>query len=420
MSLAAATPAASLWRRPDFLKLWCAQAVSSFGARVTREGLPFAAVMSLGASPAQVGVLAAMAMGPSLLVGIFGGGFIDRSRRRRVLIGGDLGRAVVLSSIPLAAWAGVLTMSQVYGVAALVGALSVAFDIADHAYLPVLVSKGQLVDGNAKLAATESVAEIGGPALAGILFQALTAPIAIVVNAAAYLVSAAILATIGAAEPPPPAAAPAEHPLADFQSGVAAALGDPIVRPILLITALSALFGAFYSALYIILALKVLGLTPAMLGLTIAMGGVGALVGALAAGPIIRRLGVGPALIVTGVMTGAASFLIPLATGGPVGAMIMLMIAQLLGDSFGAVTQIACRSLRQSVVPPQLMGRVGGVFAAAPGLMGVIGALVGGWLGGVIGPREAVLIASAGVTLVPALGWFTALRTRTEAVSVDT
>ena len=140
----------------------------------------------------------------------------------------------------------------------------------------------------------------------------------------------------------------------------------------------------------------------------------------MAAGPIIRRLGVGPALIVTGVMTGAASFLIPLATGGPVGAMIMLMIAQLLGDSFGAVTQIACRSLRQSVVPPQLMGRVGGVFAAAPGLMGVIGALVGGWLGGVIGPREAVLIASAGVTLVPALGWFTALRTRTEAVSVDT
>ncbi len=420
MSLAADTPAASLWRHPDFLKLWCAQTVSSFGARVTREGLPFAAVMSLGASPAQVGVLAAMAMGPSLLVGLFGGGVIDRSGRRRVLIGGDLGRALVLSSIPLAAWAGVLTMTQVYGAAALVGALSVAFDIADHAYLPVLVSKGQLVDGNAKLAATESMAEIGGPALAGVLFQALTAPIAIVVNAATYLVSAAILAAIGAAEPPPPAAAPAEHPLADFRFGVAAALGDPIVRPILLITALSALFGSFYSALYIILALKVLGLTPAMLGLTIAMGGVGALIGAVAARPIIRRLGIGRALIVTGVIAGAASFLIPLATGGPVGAMVMLMGAQVLGDSFGTVTQIAGRSLRQSVVPPQLMGRVGGVFAAAPGLMGVIGALVGGWLGGAVGPREAVLIASAGVTLVPALGWFTALRTRTEAASVNT
>jgi predicted MFS family arabinose efflux permease len=375
--------------------------------------------MGLGASPAQVGILAAMAMGPSLLVGVFGGGVIDRSRRRGVLILADLGRALVLASVPLAAWSGVLSMTQVYIVAALVGALSVAFDIADHAFLPILVTSDQLVDGNSKLAATESVAEIGGPALAGILFQALTAPVAIVVNAATYLVSAAALATIRAAEPPPPPKGPAEHPLADFRAGLAASLGDPIVRPILLITTASALFGSFYSALYIIMALKVLGLTPAMLGMTIAVGGIGALIGSAAAGPIIRRLGIGPALIVTGVITGAASFLIPFARGGPWAAMIMLMAAQLLGDSFGTVTQIAGRSLRQSVVPQALMGRVGGVFAAAPGLMGVIGALAGGWLGGWLGPRDTVFIASAGVTLVPMLGAFTALRSRTEAVEIE-
>ncbi|MGA0601062.1 MFS transporter [Caulobacter sp. KR2-114] len=417
---------ASLWRHADFLKLWAAQSVSSFGARITREGLPFAAVMSLGAGPGQVGVLAALSMGPSLLVGVFGGGLIDRTRRRGVLIAADLGRALVLASIPLAAWLGVLGLAHLYLAAALVGGLSVAFDIADHAFLPILLRPDQLVDGNSRLAATESAAEVGGPALAGVLFQTLTAPIAIAVNAATYLASAAVLATIRAAEPAPPPAPPgaAGHPLSDFLAGLGAAMGDAVIRPILLITTLSSLFGSFYSALYIIMALKVLGLTPAMLGATIAVGGVGALIGAAAAGPAIRRLGVGPALVASGVVTGAASFLIPLAAspglpGGRWGAMAMLMGAQLLGDSFGTITEIAARSLRQAVTPQALMGRVGGVFAAAPGLTAVAGALAGGWLGGVIGPQDTVFIASAGVTVVPALGWFSALRGRREMVEID-
>lgn len=415
----------TLWRHTDFLKLWAAQSVSSFGARITREGLPFAAVMGLGASPAQVGLLAAMSLGPSLLVGMLGGGLIDRARRRGVLIGADLGRALILAGIPLAAWLGLLSLMHLYVAAALVGALSVAFDIADHAFLPILVTPAQLVDGNARLAATESVAEIGGPALAGVLFQLLTAPLAIALNAVTYLTSAAILATIRAAEPPPGrAAAPASHPLADAVEGLRAALGDPVLRPILLVTTFSSLFGSFYSALYIIMALKVLGLTAAMLGATIAVGGAGALIGAAAAGPLIRRLGVGPALVLTGVVTGAASFLIPLAAlpglpGGRSGAMAMLMGAQLLGDSFGTVSQVAGRSLRQAVTPQALMGRVGGVFAAAPGLTAVVGALAGGWLGGTIGPQAAVFIASAGVTVVPALGWFSALRHRRETASTD-
>jgi len=412
-----------LWRHTDFLKLWAAQAVSSFGARITREGLPFAAVMALGASPGQVGVLAAMSMGPSLLVGVFGGGMIDRTRRRRVLIGADLARAGVLASIPLAAAFGLLGLPHLYIAAALVGGLSVAFDIADHAFLPILVTQGQLVEGNARLAATESAAEIGGPALAGILFQTLTAPFAIVVNAITYLVSAAVLAAIRAVEPAPAAEA-RTTPLADFVSGARATLRDAILRPILWITTFSSLFGSFYSALYIIMALKVLGLTPAMLGMTIAVGGVGALLGSGAAASMIRWLGVGPALVLTGVITGAASFLIPLAAasglpGGRWGAMAMLMVAQLLGDSFGTVNQIASRSLRQSVTPQPLMGRVGGVFAAAPGLTAVLGALAGGWLGGAIGPQATLFIASAGVTLVPALGWFGALRQRREMVEID-
>ncbi|HEX7761329.1 MAG TPA: MFS transporter [Caulobacteraceae bacterium] len=420
MKLAARPGGAGLWRRPDFLKLWAAQSVSSFGARITREGLAFAAVMSLGASPAQVGVLAALARGPAIVVGLLGGGLVDRGRRRPILIWTDVGRALVLASIPLAAWLHIFSMAQLYIVAAVVGGLSVLFDMADHAYLPFLIARADLVEGNAKLATTESIAEIGGPSLAGLLFQLLTAPFAIVVNAGTYLFSAAVLATIRAPEPAPaPSGEIPAHPITDFGIGLAAALAHPVVRPLLLITCVSALFGSFYSALYILFALRVLGLTPAMLGATISVGGVAALFGATLARSLIQRFGIGPTFVFTGAAGGLGSLFIPLAHGGPVIGMLMLMAAQLLGDSFGTVNEIAGRSLRQTQVPPELMGRVGGVFAAAPGLTGIIGAVVGGVLGGVLGPQHTLLIASAGVIAAPALGYFSPLRAHTETTVAE-
>ena len=406
-----------LWRHADFLKLWAAQAVSALGARITREGLPFAAVVSLGASPAQVGVLAALSRGPAILVGLVGGGFVDRSRRRPILIGADLGRAVALATIPLAAWWGRLAMDQVYVVAAVVGALSVLFDIADHAYLPGLIGRDLLVDGNAKLALTESVAEIGGPGLYGVLFQLLTAPLAIAVNAATYLFSGVVLAGIRTPEPAPAPAAVRPHTggkdgsrfAADFRAGLAIALTHPALRPLLAVTVLSALFGSFYSALYTLYAVRVLGLSAPMLGATVATGGVAALFGAAVAGAAIRRLGLGRAFVFTGVVASAGSLLIPLAGGTPVAGMAMLIGAQLIGDSFGTVTEIAGRTLRQTLVPPELLGRVGGVFATLPGVSGVAGAVLGGWLGSVLGARETLFIASAGVIASPLLALFSPL-----------
>lgn len=396
--------------------------MSSFGARITREGLPFAAVISLGATPAQVGVLAALARGPAIVVGLMGGGLVDRRRRRPILIATDIGRAAALASIPAAAWLHVFTLAHLYLVAALVGGLSVLFDMADHAYLPTLIARSQIVDGNAKLAATESIAEIGGPSLAGVLFQALTAPFAVAVNAGTYLFSAAALATIRTAEPPAPPPdphAPPTHPAADFRIGLSFALADPVVRPLLLIACFSALFGSFYSALYILFALRVLGLTPAMLGATISVGGVAALFGAVLTRPLIQRFGIGPTFVFTGVVTGAGSLFIPLAHGGPVLGMVMLMASQAIGDSFGTVNEIAGRSLRQTNVPVELMGRVGGVFAAAPGATGILGAILGGVLGGVVGAQQTLLLASAGVILTPALGYFSALRRHTETIIAD-
>ena len=397
---------ASLWRHGDFLRLWAAQGVSSLGARITREGLPYAAVMSLGANPAQLGILAALTRGPAIVVGLSLGGFVDRRSRRGIMIGADIGRALILASVPIAAWSHLLTMGQIYAVAALVGALSVLFEMADHAYLPSLVAQDQLVDGGAKLAATDAVAEIGGPALYGLLFQLFTAPMAIAVNAGTYLFSAAALGLIGKRETPPEPQAPADrtHFIQDFRAGLAIALGDPSLRPLLLTTTGIALFGSFYSALYIVWAVRGLGLTPAMLGATVAVGGVSALVGAAVTPRWVRWIGLGRAYVITNLIGTASTLFIAFAGGPPAWGMIMLMAAQVVGDGVGTTAEIAARTLRQTLVAPEMMGRVGGVFAVAPGVTGIVGALAGGGLAGLIGIRPSLVLASLGMTLAAAIG----------------
>ncbi|NBU28670.1 MAG: MFS transporter, partial [Caulobacteraceae bacterium] len=260
---------ASLWRHADFLKLWAAQAVSAFGSRITREGLPMAAVLTLDATPAQLGILAALGLGPGVVVGLFAGGWIDRSRRRPLLIGSDLVRMALLLTIPLAGWTGLLAMPQLYVVAALVGAAGVIFAIADHAYLPSLIGRDQLMEGNARLEASDSVAEIGGPALAGLLFQLFSASMAILGNAATYLFSAVLLAFIRTPEPPLKAARKDRHPLEGLVFGARAIWAQPLVRPLLALTVVQSLFGSFFASLYVLMAIRTLGLSTGLLGLII-------------------------------------------------------------------------------------------------------------------------------------------------------
>lgn len=383
------------------MRLWAAQAISAFGARITREGLPLAAVLTIAASPVELAVLAALAMGPGLVVGLMAGGFVDRSRRRPILIVSDLMRAGVLMTVPAAAWSGLLSMPHLYVVAALVGAASVLFDIADNAYLPSLIAADDLMEGNAKINATESVAEVAGPALSGILFQLLTVPVAIAANAVTYLASAAFLARIRKAEPPAPPIEDAPGLTEDLALGMNAVLADPLVRPIFVLTLAEAFFGAFFAGLYVLYAITVLQLTPVMLGATIATGGLGALAGA-AAGPVLaRRLGVGPAILLAAFGYGAACLLIPLAGSEPLTAMAVLMAAQFLGDGLAVAGSVIALSLRQTVLPLAIMGRVGAVFHVGTGGLAVIGALLGGGLAESWGIRQTLFIAAAGLMAAP-------------------
>ncbi|HEV2531875.1 MFS transporter [Phenylobacterium sp.] len=399
-----------LWRQGDFRRLWAAQAVSDFGARITREGLPMMVVMMLAASPAQLGLLAAVRGVTALAVGLSAGAFVDRHRRRGILIASDLGRAIVLIGVPIAAWTGVLDLAEVFIAAALVAAASTLFDIADHAYLPSLVGREHVTEANAKLGTTESIAEMGGPALAGLLFQWLTAPFAVAVNAATYLVSAAFLARIQAVEAPPSREPRVRRWFDGVRTGVAAAWEQPAVRPLLLSAAISGVFGGVFSALYIVFALRVVGLTPALLGITIAFGGGGALLGSLIAQPLAKRFGIGPAIIGTALASAAAAMLIPLAPAGAVPGMSVLIVSQILGDAVGTATLILAVSLRQGLLAPNLLGRTGAAFQAVAGAAAVAGALGGGLLGQALGVRAALFIAAAGLAIGPAIAAFTPLR----------
>ena len=407
------SPTRSLWRDRDFVRLWLAQSISAFGARITREGLPIAAVLGLGASPVEVGLLSALANGPALIVGLAAGGYVDRSRRRGLMIAADLVRALVLATIPIAAFLQVLALPQLYVAAALVGAASVLFEIADHAYLPSLVAREDLTDANASLSGTEAVAEIAGPALAGVLFQVLAAPFAIAANAVTYLVSAGFLAGIRKPEQPPDPE-PDVRWRDDVSLGFRAAWGHRLVRPILLMACVHSLFGGIFGALYIYFCLRVVGLSPALMGVTIAVGGVGALVGAVCAGWMSKRLGVGPAILGANVLVAAALVLIPLAPADPVAGMGFLMVSQFFGDAFGVATLILGSSLRQTVLPGAVLGRVGAAFKAVAGGLAVVGALAGGLLGEHLGVRGAIFIAAAGFAVAPFLGFASPLRTLRE------
>jgi len=395
--------ASALWRDRDFVRLWLAQSVSAFGARISRDGLPIAAVLTLGASPAEVGLLSALSNGPALIVGLAAGGFVDRSKRRGLMMAADLVRALVLATIPIAALLHLLALPQLYAAAALVGAASVLFEIADHAYLPALVRREQLTQANASLSATESVAEIGGPALAGALFQLLSGPFAIAANAMTYLISAVFLADIRKVEPTPE---PEPHALwtDDVALGFGTALRHPLVRPVFVTAWVQSLAGGMFGALYILFCVRVVGLSPGLLGLTIAAGGVGALIGAVVAGWLSRRLGVGPSLLGAQALVALSIALIPLSPANPAQGMPVLVVSQVLGDAFGVATLILGSSLSQTMLPAAVLGRVSASFKAVSGGLAVAGALLGGVLGEALGVRGALWVGVAGLAIAPLFG----------------
>jgi len=402
-------PHGGLWRHTEFLKLWGAQAISAIGNRVTRTTLPVLAVLLVGGSPVELGILSAVAVAPGALLAMLCGGVVDRNPKRPIMIVADLARASLLLTIPLAAHWGSLSMEQLYCVAGLVGAGSALFQITDNAYLPTLLEDHELVEGNAKLEGTEAVAEITGPGLAGILIQALTAPLAIVFDAVTFLVSAFFLSRIRVRESPSASPVEGEHAFSDLRAGVFAILDTPLVRPLLFASAISAVSWGFFFSLYALLLLDELGLRAATFGLIVSVGGVSALAGSALARRLSRAMGLGRAMLTCSAIAQLIALCVPLAGWAQGGLpsvvwlpVALLVLAQLSGDGFMVAHEVLAISLRQTALPRAKLARANGVFVAVHGLLLPSSALVAGAIAERVGVQAALWVGM-GVGLIAPL-----------------
>jgi len=401
----------SLWRHPDFVKLWTGQTISELGSVVTRTALPIAAVITLHASAIEMGVLVACASVAVLLVGLAAGAVVDRVARRPLMIVADAGRAALLLSIPVAAYAGALRIEQLYAIAFLEAALGSFFDVAYRSYLPALLPPERLLDGNAKLGMTGALAELGGPGVGGALVQVFTAPIAMLVDGVSYVASAVSIALIGTAERAAARVETAAGLRREIADGLRTVWHEPILRAIALNSVAGALFGNFFASLYTLYAIDELGLSPLLLGIVISAGGVGSLAATVATGPLTRRWGLGPTIIRTRIAAAAFSVLMPLAGGPPLLAATFLFIPQLIGDAFRSVAIIDTLTTRQLIAPPRLLGRVNGTMHMLIEGVAPVGALVGAALAEAFGIRVAVWVAVLGVMGSIAFLVFSPLRT---------
>ncbi|MHB8575799.1 MAG: MFS transporter [Dehalococcoidia bacterium] len=387
-----------LWRNPDFLKLWSGQTISVFGSLIGRPALSFAAILTLHASPLQMGLLAVFTQAPGFLIGLPAGVWVDRLRKRPLLIAADLGRAAILVTIPIFAWLGYLSLGQLYAAALLAGLLTIFFDVAYQSYLPALVQRDELVEANSKLQGTESIAEIGGFGLAGIIVQVLSAPAAILIDAVTFLWSALFVSSIRRREPDPAPAAERESLRTELNEGLRAIWRDRMLRALAGST-LTMYFGfGTVGSLITLFCVRDLGISPGPLGVIWCVGGLSSLAGAATAGRVTRRLGLGRTLVVMAALSGLFMLFVPAAAGAPLIIGACLVAQQLFVDYVEEIHSIDHVSLRQAITPERLLGRVNATTRFLQSSAQLIGALLGGVLGQAVGVRPTLVLACFIVT----------------------
>lgn len=390
-----------LWRHTGFLKLWASWTVSILGDEVTQLALPIAAALTLDATPAQMGLLGAAGTVPFLLVGLPAGVWVDRRRRRPVLVATDIGRALLLVTIPLAALLDMLTIEHLIAVAFAGGFLNVFSAVAAFSVLPSIVARKDLLEANSKLESSQAVLRVGAPGLAGALIQAVTAPVAIAIDAVSFVASGALVANIRTPEPEPDASVRTGRMLPQIKEGAAVILRNPLLRPVVLASATSVLFADMLFTVYILFLTRDLGYGPAAIGLLFAAGGVASVLSALVAARFTHRIGLGRALGAAMGFRLLGRMLLPLAAG-PLALPVLIAGHALFafGDPLWNINQV---SLRQAVTPDHLLGRMTATVRFIVWGMMPVGALVGGLLGELIGLRATMLIGASGSGL--ALLW---------------
>jgi MFS family permease len=390
----------SLWRHADFRKLWTAATISVLGSQVTLIAVPYIALTMLGATAFQVSLLAAVEMLPFLLFTLPAGAWLDRIRRRPVLVSADIARGVALMSIPIAYLGGSLTLGQLFVVAFVTGTFTALFDVADQSFLPELIEREDLVDGNARLQISYSAAQIGGPTLAGNMIALVAAPMAIAADALSFFVSGGLISAIKKREPKPERALDQLGRPTSLRSEIAIGLryvlGNRYLRPIAGCTGTSNLFAAALFAVFPVLIWRELALSPAFYGTVMGLASFGFLAGAALSSRLPRILGVGPTIVVSAALGSPAMLLLALTPATPVWAAVTLFGGWFVVGLSQVVYNVAQISLRQSITPPAMQSRMNAtmrfiVWGTIP-----IGSVLGGVLASTMPVREALIVAALG------------------------
>lgn len=391
-------PRSSLTRQPDFLRLWSGDALGQLGAQLTGLALPVFAVQHLAATSGQMGLLTAAETAAFLVIGLPAGAWVDRMRKRRVLVVSDAVRATVLALVVAAAWTGHASMGLLIGAGLVISAASVFFDVAQQSYVPAVAGIDHIVEGNSKLQATQSVALVVAPALGGALLRVVSAPAVIAVNVVTYVCSALLVGRIRHREEPHDPAT--RRPLrVEIGEGLGFVVRQPILRRIVACTSLSNLFGAVTASLVVLYALRHLGLDAAAYGTVISASAVGGLVGAVATNRLAQWIGEARVIPVAALAWVPAMALTPLAAfvGWP--PQVMLVVGGVTASFVIVVYNVAQVSFRQRLCPPELLGRMNAsvrfiVWGTMP-----IGGLLGGFLGAHLGVLPTLWLAVVGGAL---------------------
>jgi MFS family permease len=394
-------PTSPLWHHRDFMKMWTGQTISQFGSSISQLALPIIAVRLLNATPFQVAALGTVEFLPFLLFTLPAGVWVDRLPRRGVLIVGDVGRGLLLLSVPIAYLTGHLTLGQLFVVGFITGILTVFFDVAYQSYLPALVDREDLIDGNSKLEVTRSAGQLAGPPVAGGLIQLLTAPYAVVWDSVSFFISGGFLLAIRKREEPlekkeDGRRAGMRH---ELWEGLLYVVKHPYLRPQAISTGVSNYFSNVAFSIIIVFAIRTLHMSNGLIGVVFGLGSIGWLLGAAGAPRAQRWLGVGGATILGAAMSGPGTLLVALT---PQSFPVPFLVAGTIIGGFGAVLyNIQQVSLRQAITPERMQGRMNSVMRFLVWGPIPLGALTGGAIASAFGLRTALVVG--------ALGGFTAV-----------